>query len=127
MIATTNFFPFFKIFLSPPGIEPATYLFVNRWPNHWTIYTESPGSDKNIKKGRKVSCGAVRGEGSALEITVATGNEAREPKTYLLFVVGQTIGLLSHHILGSLASFLVATVKSGNLPSPHALQYTISQ
>ena len=28
-------------------------------------------------------------------MTVATGKEAREPKTYILLVVGQTIGLLS--------------------------------
>ena len=36
------------------------------------------------------------GEGRFLEITVATGKEAREPKTYILLVVGQTIELLSH-------------------------------
>ena len=29
----------------------------------------------------------MRGEGSAPEITVATGKEAREPKTYILLVV----------------------------------------
>ena len=38
----------------------------------------------------------MRGEGGSLEITVATGKEAREPKTYFLLVVGQTIVLLSH-------------------------------
>ena len=36
------------------------------------------------------------GEGSAPEITVATGKEVREPKTHISFVVGKTIGLLSH-------------------------------
>ena len=38
----------------------------------------------------------MRGEGGSLEITVATGKEDREPKTYILVVVGQTNELLSH-------------------------------
>ena len=38
----------------------------------------------------------MRGEGRSPKITVATGKEAKEPKTYILLVVGQTIGLLSH-------------------------------
>ena len=38
----------------------------------------------------------MRGEGRSLEITVATGKKTREPKTYILLVVGQSMGLPSH-------------------------------
>ena len=35
---------------------------------------------------------AVRGEGRSPEIAVATGKEAREPKTYILFYLFQWVG-----------------------------------
>ena len=47
-------------------------------------------------KNLEIQYNTVRGEGRSSEITVATGTKTREPKTYLLLVVGQTIGLLSH-------------------------------
>ena len=52
---------------------------------------------EKCKQTIEIQYTGVRVEGRSPEITVATGKEAREPKTYLSLGVGQTIiGLLSH-------------------------------
>ena len=59
-------------------------------------------SDFSLKEGENLNssgetlryCSAWRRE--VPEITVAIGKEAREPKTHILLVIGQAIGLLRH-------------------------------